>query len=267
MPGGIMDTDVAARPGAASAPGAREEVPHLPEWWVQVTGEKHALAHAGRVFTSDACRVVAQDELWFVRSERLDVLGSPQDAWTEAGRLLECVNALLMLTGNPSWSLQVGRVYARDESGQLVRQRLAPRVGRVVMKGLDGSEAPLKDPGTAAALVRLQASDTHVGDALCLWSRGRHDWYTFCKIIEVLQASGVMREAMAKAGVSRQELGRLQWTANHRMAAGLLDARHARMKSCPPDAPMQVAEAEGLVEGLLVAFLLCKAATAGEAGD
>jgi hypothetical protein len=99
--------------------------------------------------------------------------------------------------------------------------------------------------------VRAAEADPDAQEVVDIWGSKPHDWVNLYKVFEIVQQRVDIKE---NGWASDNEITRFARTANHPEAAGE-GARHGRSNKEPPPKPMSLAEADALVERIVIAWL------------
>jgi hypothetical protein len=116
--------------------------------------------------------------------------------------------------------------------------------------GPDGKPVQVQSPPVASmarAIARRNAAE-----AVQLFHDRREDWTQLCNVIEMVRND--LRTDIPRQWVSHTKLGRLEQTAQFRKTAGDT-ARHVNTKGQSPQKPMSLAEAQQIVQQILICWL------------
>jgi hypothetical protein len=201
-----------------------------------------------------------------LRSTQFELLQTADAMRNQAQEIATAVSGTARLLLGTSQPVEVGAVFAVREDGRRnvfvspqpatirLRGALASRVG----KGAAGTVATHypTEPGPGWVQVALQQEV--VARALRLRNAGLLEWVDLYRLYEVIEADVPARALQAKGWVTSGQIERFKRTANSPKAIGD-KARHGKAPYEPPQNPMSLSEARGLIDSVLKAWLREKA--------
>lgn len=232
----------------------------MARWQVEITGHPFDLEELSGWFTDPNFRVVEDGSTFFLEAAELERQVGSADVHAAAQPLVKRMKGIAKLRSSSFRDVELSAgIRELDEQGEQRRHvvlavatvEARAKVNAVLVKVGDSEPAP-PSPGSQQtdAWMRAASGDPDAQEAVDLWS-GTHDWSRLYKVYEIVRA----RADIIRAGwASRAELTLFKRTANHEEAAGS-DARHARSRQPPPPSPMQLHEAEALLERILSSWI------------
>ncbi|MEO8423313.1 MAG: hypothetical protein ABI595_05285 [Actinomycetota bacterium] len=232
----------------------------MARWQVEISGHRFDLEELPGWFTDPSFRVVEDAGAFFMEAAELEELEQSVDVHATAGPLVQRINGLARLRSSSFRAVELGAAIRElDDRGEQRRHAVVAvgtvearaKVNAVLVKvGDTEPEPPAPGSQQTDAWMRAAIADADARDAIDLWS-GAHDWSRLYKVFEIVRARA---DIVTASWASRAELSLFTRTANHQDAAGS-GARHARSAQDPPSTPMQLHQAEALLERVLASWL------------
>jgi hypothetical protein len=233
----------------------------MPNWSVQLTGDKFDLEDLPKWFTTPDLQVVEELDGYYLRSDLFEAIEEAEEVRTVAQEILERLVGAAKLFRPNFLSIELGAVIRQEDDGR--RRRHVSLSSNIVARSkvssvkltVNGSEETLQVP-RPAVWAAVAKDDEKVRQALRFWSDGPENWAYLYKVLEVIE-SDVGGVIYRNAWVSKTEVKRFTQTANSAEALGD-DARHAKKHVPPPPKPMTIKEAKQLMKALLEKWIASK---------
>lgn len=229
----------------------------MPHWKVVVEGEPKALDDLLPLFVSPDLTLSCEDGSYCLKSSRYSSIKDPNDVRAEAERSLDILRTVSSARRGPVPNLAIAEVRGLLPDGRYAATLSVSRgMGFWATDGTpDPLDAALSDPERIRRLVVAHAQNHHVMLALRTWATRSHDWHHLYIILDLIEEDlGRKRALVAKGWVPTEALDLFKHTANNAGALGP-DARHGKLRTCPPDKPMDISDAEELVKAILAKWL------------
>lgn len=233
----------------------------MPNWSVQLVGNKFDLEDLSQWFTTPDLQVVKELDGFYLRSNRFETIEEAEQVKVLAQEMLQRLVGAAKLFRPNFMSVGLGAIIRQEDDGQrycyvflsssIVVRSKTSSVKLTVNGGKETPQVPL--PAVWAAVAK---DDEKVLQALRLWANNPDSWDNLYKILEVIE-SDVGGAIYRNAWVSKKEVNRFTQTANSPEALGD-EARHAKKRVSPPPKPMTIQEAKQLMKTLLEKWIASK---------
>jgi hypothetical protein len=232
-------------------------------WWVRLNGRRSDLETLARFFTSDDLAVVERSDEFYLRAADFEGYGDAGEIRSVAALLVRELGGVARLQRSGFQPVEVDVVTFVTETGS--RQHhvhleagvygVAGVEATLTVRRADGTE--VVDAETAArseqAWARLARVRPEVGRLLRLFGQGQIRWSDLYHAFEVVEAA-VGGRLYSDGWATRAAVERFTRTANSPSVLGE-EARHGHESVQPPANPMNFAEAQELVVGLVRRWL------------
>jgi hypothetical protein len=197
-----------------------------------------------------------------LRSTQFEPLQTADAVRNKAQEIATAVSGTARLLLGTSQAIAVGAVFMVREDGRRnifvslspATVRLRGALASLVVKRADGTVETHypTEPGPGWVQVALQQEV--VARALRLRNTGILEWVDLYRLYEVIESDVPARAIQAKGWVTSGQIERFKRTANSQKAIGD-KARHGKDPYEPPQNPMSLSEARGLIDSVLKAWL------------
>ena len=231
----------------------------MPNWLVQLTGEKFDLEDLPNCFTVPELKVVEEFDSYYLKSELFDLLQDVNEVRVLAEELRDRMIGAAKLARSNFQPVDLGAVIRQEEDGKrnvyLFPETLVIRSKLSAKATVRGSRIVPQVPQPALWVV-LAATDDKVAQALRLWGRGSDDWVKLFKLLEIIE-SDVGGAIYSNEWATKAEVSQFTQTANSAEALGDA-ARHAKKRVPAPSEPMPIEVARQLLKRLLERWITSK---------
>jgi hypothetical protein len=233
----------------------------MPNWSVQLTGDKFDLEDLPKWFTTPDLQVVEELDGYYLKSDLFEAIEEAEQVRALAQEMLQFLVGAAKLFRPNFMSVELGAVTRQENDGR--RHRHVFLSSSIVARSkvssakltVNGSEEGPQVP-RPAVWAAVAKDDEKVHQALRLWVSSPDSWVNLYKILEVIE-SDVGDAIYGNAWVSKTEVTRFTQTANSAEAIGD-EARHAKKHVPPPPRPMTIQEAKQLMKALLEKWIESK---------
>jgi len=233
----------------------------MPNWSVQLFGNRFDLEDLSKWFTTTDLQVVKESDGFYLKSDLFETIEEAEHVRTLAQEMLQRLVGAAKLFRTNFMSVELGEVTRQEDDKQ--RHRYVSLSASIVVRSKTSSiltvngreETPPKVP-LPAVWAAVAKDDKKVLQALRLWANNPDSWDNLYKILEVIE-SDVGGAIYCNGWVSKTEVRRFTQTANSAEALGD-EARHTKRHVPPPPRPMTIKEAIQLMKALLQKWIASK---------
>lgn len=247
------------------------------EWLVRLEGDDWSLEDLPKWFGQLAHKVRLEDGKYYLASPAFDDCITSSEVRELAEQIVERINGAARAFAPRFRAAQIGTeiVEVDDDGTRRVHQRIQLEAGEIRIRGhdftvlIDGKPLPPQPsrPEMLVAKWEAEGHDSDLGRALRIGLLPQQTWGSLYHVYEAIKhdmwgGKGNQKHAwkallpLLPNGLGR-ELERFRGTANDPKHAGI-HARHGKPERNPEPDPMTFAEAERLINRLLVAWLSTK---------
>ena len=236
------------------------------KWEIQLNGDPADLTMLSNSFNGPDISISEVNGQFVLRSTQFAPLQTADSVRNKAQEIVTAVSGTARLLLGTSQPIEMGAVFmVREGGGRNVfvspppaTLRLRGTLASLVVKRADGTVETHypTEPGPGWVQVALQQEV--VARALRLRNAGALEWVDLYRLYEVIESDVPTRTIQAKSWVTSGQIERFKRTANSQKAIGD-KARHGKDPYEPPQNPMSLLEARGLIDSVLKAWLREKA--------
>ena len=249
------------------------------EWLVRLEGDEWSLEDLPKWFSQCTHKVRSEDGKYYLVSSAFNHCATSAEVWELAEQIVERINGASRAFEPRFRPAQISTeiVQVDDDGTRRVHHRLKADTGEFRIKGgeitvlIDGKPLPSQPSGPEKLVVKWEAEghESDLGRALRIGLLPQQTWGSLYHVYEVIKhdmcgGTGNPKHAwktllplLPNEPDLGRELERFRSTANDPTHAGI-HARHGRPERTSEPDPMNFAEAQSLIQRLLVAWLSTK---------
>jgi hypothetical protein len=232
-------------------------------WQVEVVGDPADLNTLADGFADQSLQIrQAPDGKFILTAGAVSDLSDPWDVLKQARLLLDQVAGSARLFLGMTASLTVGNVtrlrddgrkdyFILPEPARFTARAFAPTI---VVAHADGSQDISRPSDPVWRALQTARKDPTVAKLLRLRNRANLAWVELYRIFEIIQASVGRSHIVSSGWATDTDLTRFTHSANS-VTVGGDDARHGIERSDPPARPLDLEQAQSLVDSWIKSYL------------
>lgn len=237
----------------------------MANWMIELGGERFDLQELLRIKSLPDIQVVEEDGRFYLTGSVFNSFIEARDVLNHARQTLRIINGIAQLEIQNWENVEVIGV-ARNEDNGTRTQFLFPEAirgrarmsGHLTVSGPDGVPKSAAQKHALESFLEIAGKDSEVEKALRIYGSREHSWSNLYIIYEIIEADvGGKTQIIKRGWATSNKITLFKRTANSVTAAGD-DARHGKETEQPPPTPMQLFQANELIERMLKEWLRTK---------
>lgn len=242
-----------------------EVILRMANWMIELGGERFDLQELLRIKSLPDTEVREEDGRFYLTGSVFNSFIEARDVLNHARNALRIINGIAQLEIQNWENVEVIGV-ARNEDNGTRTQFIFPdpirgrsRVsGNLTVIGADGVPKSTTQKDALESFLEIARKDSGVEKALRIYGSREHSWSNLYIIYEIIEADiGGKTQIINRGWATSKRIELFKRTANSLTAAGD-DARHGKENKQPPSSPMQLSQANEMIEHMLKEWLRTK---------
>lgn len=235
------------------------------KWKVCLNGDDFDLNELSKHLKSPGLSIDKEEDGFFLKSTALEPLDSDKMVYEKAKELLQSVFGVAKSVIAANRPIEIAHLTRTNENGSTNRISFSFFEEKMNIRdsfewevaAANGTVTRGSSSSPMAEWIQLALTDENVAKAMKLMAEDGESWDSLYKLFELVRAN--LKEIYAKriyekGWATKEEISDFTQTANSYAAIGL-EARHSVDKNDPPEVPMSHADAKGLVQKIVQAWI------------
>ncbi|HXQ72429.1 MAG TPA: hypothetical protein VN844_18175 [Pyrinomonadaceae bacterium] len=237
----------------------------MANWMIELGGERFDLQELIRIKSLPDIQVLEEDGRFYLTGSDFNSFIEARDVLTHARDTLRIINGIAQLEIQNWENVEVIGV-ARNEDNGTRTQFLFPAAirgrsrmsGNLTIIGPDGVPKSATQKYALEGFLEIARKDSRVEKALRIYGSREHSWSNLYIIYEIIEADvGGKTQIISRGWATSKRIDLFKRTSNSVTATGD-DARHGKESTQPPPTPMQLFQANEMMERMLKEWLRTK---------